>query len=166
MDDVEEIKDEEVMGQVGNTINSSSSAIISIIVFSLYSTFNEWNTGANIIILLILVLLLFLWLQPQIRRTQFLKQDGGFGLSMILQSALLFTILVIVFLLVRLVQPNPSSYFTQHPVEAAFNIFVTIAIGAFVVLTISNDVRLIAYKGERFIGFGVVVPPSPVKKNL
>ncbi len=166
MDDIEEVKDEEVVGQIGSTISSSSSTIIGIIVFSLSSTFNEWNTGSNIVILLILLLLVFLWVQPQIGRTHFLRQDGGFGLAMILQSVLFFTILVIVFLLVRLVQPNPSVYFTQHPVEAAFNIFVTIAIGAFIVLTISNDVRVVACKGERFVGFGVMVPTTSAKKKL
>lgn len=163
MDEIDEVKDEEMVGQIGSTISSSSSAIISIIVFSLYSTFNEWNTGTNIIILCIMLLLLFMWGQSKIQHMQFLQQDGGFGLLKILQQLVFFTILVIVFLLVRLVQPNPTTYMTQHPVEAAFSIFVIISIGAFIVLTVSNDVRVIAMKGERFIGFGVVVPPAKKK---
>lgn len=162
--DEEEVKDEEIINQAGNTFGSSASAIISIVVFALYGMVNQWNTGTNIIIALILALILFMEIQPKLRKFDFLRQDGGFGLAWILEKVILFATLIIVFLLVQLVTPRPSIYPTQHPAEAAVNIFIVIAVGFFLVLTVYNDILIIALKNERFLGFGVTIPPAK-KKN-
>lgn len=159
----DEVKDEELINQAGNTFGSSASAIISIVVFALYGMVSQWNTGTNVIIALILALILFMEIQPRLRRFDFLRQDGGFGLSWILEKTILFATLVIVFLLVQMVTPRPSIYPTQHPAEAVVGIFVTLAVGFFIILTVYNDILIISMKGERFLGFGVSI--APVKKN-
>jgi hypothetical protein len=164
MDPEEEVKDEEIITQAGNNLSNVSSAVISIVVFSLYTTVNQWNTGTNVIICLVLGLIFFTVIQPRLRHVQFLQQDGGFGLGWILDRILLFAILIAVFLLVQLLSPKPTPYLSQHPAEAASNLLVTIAVGAFLILTIYNDIQIISLKGERFLGFGVTIP-SDKKTN-
>lgn len=159
----ETIQDEEAVQRVGNTLSSTTSSIISVIVFALYGTISQFNTGPNMVILLILLLLLFMRIQPELRNTQFLQQDGGFGLYDIFESGVFFAIIIIVYLLTRLLVPTPPAYNMQHPAEGSMIIFTTIAVGAFIVLTIRNDIHLLSVKGERFLGFGVVVPQ--VKKK-